>query len=169
MKKILLVLCCCSLFACAPYAPQPHAMKAGMVDSFHSEATIRLVNGQSKDDFRIKRMGGIPVNLKETTASTIAFLRTELAKNGIGFDPDTDKALKLSVDELYQLFYIPGVDVCQVTCSLETSAGLQKQYQQKDVSGLDVFHACNFAITKVVAEIINDPEVRDFIDPKLAR
>lgn len=167
MRLSLLAVCILTLAACAPYAPKPHPMKPDMVNGFHANASVNIVNNQPKDDFRIKRYGGIPVNLKETTATTISFLREELAKNGVSFDPAEPKTLKVSVDELYQLFYIPGVDVCQVTCSVETSNGLQKIYQQKDVSGLDIFHACNFALTKVVAEIVNDQEIRTFLDPGL--
>ncbi len=82
----------------------------------------------------------MPVNLKETTATTIAFLQAEFAKSGV-----------------------------EVSCTLQTGSGLKKQFRENNVSGLDIFHACNFALTKVVAAIVNDEEVRRFIDPQLER
>ena len=168
MKKILLVICCCSLFACAPYAPTPAPLKDGMITPFQADAAIKIVNSQSKDDFRITRYGGVPVNLKETTATTIAFLQAELAKNGVQVSPVAAKEIRLSVDELYQVPYSPPMtEICRVSCTLETGSGLKKQFRENDVSGLDIFHACNFALTKVVAAIVNDEEVRRFIDPQL--
>jgi uncharacterized lipoprotein YajG len=151
---------------CAPYAPKPHVMKTGMINDYQTQSIVNVVNTQTREDSRIERFGGVPVNLKETTNVTIQLLKEELAKRGVTFDSTSNKTLRLSVEELYHLYYIPGASVCQVTCLLEAGDGLAKKYQEVDASGLDIFHACNFAITKIVASIINDQEVRNIIDQK---
>ena len=79
--------------------------------------------------------------------------------------PDASKEMTLSVQELYQFPIAPPyTDICIVRGGLTTSSGLEKLYSVKNLSGIDIFHACDFALTKLVAEIINDPAVRDFLD-----
>lgn len=153
------------LSSCASYEPKPDPMKEGLVAPFQNSATVNVVNGQDQSKLQIERYGGVPVNLKATTEETIKLLEQQLSQNGVVIDPGASKAMTLSVQELYQFPIAPPyTDICIVRAGLTTSSGLEKLYSVKNLSGVDIFHACDFALTKLVAEIINDPVVRDFLD-----
>ncbi len=55
---------------------------------FHETVAVRTAK-----TWDITRYGGVPVNLKETTATTIAFLQAEFVKNGVQVSPALTKLL----------------------------------------------------------------------------
>jgi hypothetical protein len=163
MKYLLLGL---TLFlsACAPYAPKPDPMKNGLINPLESASAVGLLNDQSQSEPRIERFGGIPVNLQATTEETLKMLSEQWRLNGVTVEPAAPKQLKLAVQELYQFMASPPfTEICIVRARLSANNGMSKALSVKNASGVDIFHACNFALTKLVAEIVNDPDVRSFL------
>lgn len=151
--------------ACTPYAPQPNPMKSGLIVPFQSTTSVSLKNDQQQNKLRIERFGGIPVNLQATTDETLKLLSEQLSLSGVTIDPAASKQLKLTVQELYQFPTPPPfTEICVVKAGLTTNTGLNKTYSVKNVSGVDIFHACDFALTKLVAEIMNSSDVRIFLE-----
>ncbi len=164
MKYLPLLVLTLFLSACTPYAPKPDPMKAGLIDPPQSASAVSLLNGQNQSELRVERFGGIPVNLQATTEETLKMLAEQLGLVGVAIEPAASKQLKLAVQELYQFMAAPPfTEICVVRASLTANNGINKAYSVKNASGIDIFHACNFALTKLVAEIVNDSEVRSFL------
>lgn len=163
--RYLLLLFTLFISACATYAPQPDPMKAEMISPFKSTSSINLINAQEQSQLRVERFGGIPVNLQATTDETIKQLTEQLSLAGVKIDPKSSKQLKLQVQELYQFPTPPPfTEICTIKARLTTNNKTDKTYRVENFSGIDIFHACNFALTKLVAEIINDPDIRLFLE-----
>lgn len=163
---LILTLCGCTVI----YKAEPNPMKVGMVEQFQSNATIQIINSQTSEDSQMENVGGgmtFKINPKELTDSAIELLKEELEKNGIETNNSSPKILNLSLDKLYMGNYIMAAG-CTVTITVETNSGISKIFKRQNTSSLGIWNACDFAITKVVANIINDPEIRYFIDPTLS-
>ena len=164
IMKYLLLIVTLLICACASYTPQPDPMNTSLIVPFQSATSVNILNAQHQSELRIERFGGIPVNLQATTDATIKLLTEQLSLNGVVIDPAASKQLRLTVQELYQFPAPPPfTEICIVQAGLTTNNGIKQSYSVKNVSGIDIFHACNVALTKLVAEIMNDSDIRGFL------
>jgi uncharacterized lipoprotein YajG len=166
MKKIVLLISVIVVCGCT-YPAKPLPMKPDMILNFHSDSIIKIVNSQKTEVVKIENAKdlGYSANLRETTEETINLLSVELLKNGVTISEESEKILYISLDNIKALRYF-GALGCVPTITINTSSGLNKTFQATNVSA-SLWSACDFAITKAVANIVNDDEMRNFIDDRL--
>lgn len=137
-------------------------MKSGMVTNFRSNSSINIVNEQDIQSAKVEN-SLLNVDLHKATESTINLLESELNKKGIKNNKDSKKKIFVSVENFYFSDYFMVVG-CTSTIKVKTSDGTTKTFQEHNNSGIGLAQACNFAITKTIASIINDEYIRSFIN-----
>lgn len=161
MKAIPPLLFVLTICGCT-YTAKPWPMKPEMVTPFQSSATIKVVNTQTTGTTLIVNTPAQKVNLKDATDKTITLLKEELGKSGVKHDDAVEKSLALSIDSVAFQNYFVAVG-CDITVTYATGDGDSNSLVVDNRSGIDLNYACNFAITKAVAAIINDSQVRNYL------
>lgn len=139
----------------------PHPMKVGMVGEIKSQLPLEVVNMQKSEIVKIEGGIGDNVNLRKSTDDAISLFKSELQKNGIQIKNDTSRTLGVSVDRVV----IGGVLVsrCTVFMTAETGDGFQKTFNEYNLSGVDSVFACQFALTKTIASVLNNENIHNYI------
>jgi hypothetical protein len=167
MKIVIFVMFIFSLYGCT-YTAKPYPVELDMVSHFQSNSSIHIVNTQTEGVVKIENSdaGIMNVNLKQATDAAVALFRKELEKKGIKHDALSGNTIGMSLEKFYKGNYLFAFG-CTATLKVETSSGLSKKFKEHNISGIGLPQACNFAITKAVASVMNDQDIRRFIDPSL--
>lgn len=152
---ILLALSGCT------YTANPWPMKPDMLTPFESTSAIKILNTSATEKAPIYGTG-IKTDLHQTTEATINLLKSELSKSGLNFDEESTKTIEISLKSLASVNYFVALG-CDMTYQVETGDGYSKEIKVHNKSGLSLNLACDFAITKAVADIINDEQIRSYI------
>jgi hypothetical protein len=139
----------------------PHPMKEGMVGEIKSQLPLEVVNIQKLEVVKIEGGIGDNVNLRKSTDDAISLFKSELQKKGIEIRNDASRTLGVSVDKVV----IGGfwVSRCTVFITAETGDGFQKTFNEYNLSGVDPLFACQFAVTKAVALVLNNKNIHNYI------
>lgn len=161
LLKISIILILFLTFCGCTYKASPYPMKRDMISTFHAESSLHIKNVQKKE---IVNMEGVAmqVNLKEATEAAINLLESELVSCGVKRDENSSRSLALSIDKLHYSNYFMTVG-CTATISVETGNGLKKIVKEHNISGIGLPQACDFALTKAIASIVNDREIVNYI------
>jgi hypothetical protein len=103
-------------------------------------------------------------DLKQVTDLTVSFLGGELSKRGFSVKMDAIKSITLNITGV-NLTYTIGVYHCNVKMEYTTSEGYRQLLFPYNSSGL-YNRACNGAITKGVADLLNNERLIDFLESK---
>lgn len=165
MNKLFIPILIFALCGCT-YTATPRPIEPDMVLNFHSDSAIQIINSQTTEAANIENLP-IRVNLKAATDAAIALLKEELKKKGVEYSNSSAKALALSLEKLtFRNDLIPTE--CTATFLVKTGSGVSKKFiGHQDLVMRGVTDACDIAITKATVSIINDQEIRSFIDPTL--
>ncbi len=103
-------------------------------------------------------------DLKQVSDLTVSFLGGELSKRGFSVMSDAPKSITLNVTGI-NLTYTIGVYHCNVKMEYATNEGHRQLLFPYNSSGL-YNRACNGAIMKGVADLLNDQNLIDFLKSK---
>ena len=152
MRNIICLSILVVLFGGCTAVPKALPMKEGMLPDFRVSGEITIEN-TSEDE-----------KLRAWTGSIVDFLSHELERRGAIVAGNAPIVLKLNLtDKKENQFYAYWAYKCTVFFVLETGGGYMRHFQIEDVSGLSVQRACNFSVTKAVAEILTDDIILEYI------
>jgi uncharacterized lipoprotein YajG len=152
MKQISFLLISIFLISGCATTPTALPIKDGMLDDFSTSNSIYLVNTANTPE------------LKKWTNSLITFLSKQLVSHGAKITPDSSRKLEIEIIDTYQNgVYAYWAYKCQLTIRVKTEDGYVNEFDIKDISGLSLQRACNFCVTKTVANILNDSKIREYL------
>jgi len=103
-------------------------------------------------------------DIKQVTDVTVSFLGEELSKRGFSVRRDATKSITLNVAGM-TLTHTIGSCQCNIKIEYATSDGYRRIYFAYNSGGL-CERACDGAITKGVANLLNDEKLIDFLKSK---
>ena len=131
-------------------------MKPGMVSDYQVDQPITIENTQRSNK-----------ELTAWTGAVVDFLSEELSQRGASVTDDAAAVIGVEVTDTYQNpFYAYWAYKCCVSFSVTTGDEYKRAFRVCDVSGFDLQRACNFCVTRAVAEILNDHHVRTYLTSK---
>ena len=154
-RHTVILLFSASLLGCA-VTPTALPMKPGMVSDYQVDQPITIENTQRSNEA-----------LTAWTGAVVDFLSEELSRRGASVTDDAAAVISVEVTDTYQnFFYAYWAYKCCVSFSATTGDEFERAFRVCDVSGSDLQRACNFCVTKAVAEILDDRHVRTYLTSK---
>lgn len=142
------------------------SLKPNMVNQFKSSAEVTLVNGQpNKVHVPVVGAEKMLIDLNYTTENTIGLLAHELKRKGVTIVDDADKKITVTLEKIVLREVPPHIPDCFMTYNIKAGDDISKKIIEHNVS-LDWNAACSFTPAKAVAAILNDDEIRAYIDDK---
>nr|MBC8362522.1 SHOCT domain-containing protein [Candidatus Desulfatibia profunda] len=150
-------------------------MTEGIIEDFHSDVTIQLVNENTPEDViptgkrlfdnKDSKCGKIEcAELHLWTGQLIEILEGELKKRGIKVAPDAEKVLKIKIKDIN--FYLPfmGFHVrAWVDFNVDVGGVYSKSFIGRGKSGGTGLRAYGNAMLWSAVEILNDPDIQKYI------
>lgn len=171
MKRFLVLLLFAAIgYGCAAkpyyYTPNPSTNKMDPIIEFSSNAEIALINNQPKvDEVLYNSMFNLHANYNKWTDVAIQIIDREITKRGMKVAAPAPKSMKVAVT--YAKTDV-GINVkTEIIMAVETDSGYKKEYVGKNVSygGGNVMRQTDGALMRVVAAMLNDPEIIKFLNP----
>jgi hypothetical protein len=147
------------------YTPKQIPIKPGMIlrPEFNVICTVNVINNQ-------RNSRKIPIgaythpwygNLRMWTDTAVGLLESELSKRQVDILEESPKLLKLSITlvKLYWGFDFVG---CTLNLNVETGHGYIVNLEET-VESTDLYDSADGAVTKAVAAMFNDWEIRNYI------
>ena len=100
-------------------------------------------------------------NLHLWTDTAVGVLKTELEKRGVTVTKRAPKTLKLSITRvcLFWAFHDVG---CPLSLSVQTGDGYIRKFEVSNKS-IDLYDSCDGAITRAVAAMFDDDNIRNYL------
>jgi len=89
-------------------------------------------------------------------------LKVELEKRGTKITKGAPKELRVSISRV-NLFWGAWAIRCILYLSVETGDGYSKEYEGNNTSPWTLYRACDGAVTKAVAALLNDGKIRSYL------
>lgn len=147
------------------YVPKQYPMKPGMVPEFSASQRVTIINAQtSKGKILIGAQAGHKWigDLQKWTDTAAGLLKTELEKRGATVTEGAPKVIKLAITKA-NLYW----GVLQIRCILyleaETGDGYTGEFEGNNASGWTLYRACDGAVTRAVAAMLNDDKILSYI------
>jgi hypothetical protein len=178
MSRTLFIIALIPIFAisCAPkISPVHYDIPSGAIEFLASTEPIRIM-AQKVDKSEYKIPGGYKdqegscvaiMDINEVNEKVISLLKTELAKNAIKVTDSAQKALFIEFQS-GSWFFDQGVWTTEMDLFLsfkvETANGYQQEYEVKGATYIDYERALGDALTNISKAILNDREIRKYIE-----
>jgi len=139
-------------------------------DKIDFSGTVTVLNNQpSKKKIRLegKAGGQYIANLHDWTQ--MAVMHTEIALQSLGgsVGDDGQKILRLSIAGM-KLVDTTGGQICTINLNAETNDGRTHDYEISHFATagfvLSPRYACSEAVSDAISELLNDPEIRNFLE-----
>lgn len=147
------------------YAPNLYPLNSNEIPEIQTSHSIALINNQSSsEEIILIRLGPhkIKGRLDEVTDVAIRQLKKEMLTKGVSVQNDSSKHLKVSVtrvDAQMGAWLARGI----VDVQIETGDGYKKVYTGNNRSPQGLYIIWDGAVALAVIDILNDPEIRDYI------
>ena len=136
-----------------------------MVPEFKIKEQVSIINAQTSTKEVLIGSQGIHKwlgNLQKWTDVASGLLKTELEKRGATVNEGSPKVLKLAITRV-NLFWGFSAIRCILYLRVETEDGYIKEYEGNNASPWTLYRACDGAVTKAVAAVLNDEKIFRYI------
>lgn len=147
---------------------QPNAYPVGGIKAFSAKGSIALINGQPSGE-PVPFASTLHANLNAWTDVAVGMTENELSQRGLTVSKDAKKSLTLSITSAKTTLPFMRVS-SQIEMYVRSSGGYTATYTGKDWSVMsgDPKQQMDIALARVVAEMLNDPEIISFLSDGMA-
>ena len=147
------------------YVPRQYPLKLEMIPEFKGNQPIGIQNAYTASNIVFlgsqgghKWMG----DLQKWTDTAVGLLKAELGKRNVVATENTQKELKLTVTNA-KVYFGFSVIRCIVYLKVETGDGYTREFEGNNPSPWTLYRACDGAITRAVAAMLNDDMILNYI------
>lgn len=156
----VVVLC---VAGCGTTYYQPNALPVEGVKAFSAKGSIALINGQPSTE-PIPFIDTLHSNLNAWTDIAINMTASELSQRGLTVSKDAARSLTMSIMSAKTTIGFVMFNT-QIVMNVKTSGGYAATYTGRDKSAMagNPRRQMDTALARVVAEMLNDPEIVSFL------
>jgi len=147
------------------YVPQQYPLKLEMIPEFKGNQPISVKNTHTSNNIVLlgsqgghKWMG----DLQKWTDTAVGLFKSELGKRDVIITEDAQKELKLTVTKA-NIYWGFAAIRCIVYLKVETGDGYTREFEGNNPSPWTLYRACDGAITRAVAAMLNDDMILNYI------
>lgn len=147
------------------FVAQQCPMKPGMVPEFSGGQPVTIANARDAPEQVLIGSQGIHKwmgNLQQWTDTAIGLVKTELEKRKIMTTEGANRQLKLSITRANIYWGFASIR-CITSLKVETGDGYVREFEGNNVSPWTLHRACNGAITRAVAAMLNDDTILAYL------
>jgi hypothetical protein len=163
---MVLFICILASFGCSHhYTPKQYPIKTDMVQELNLNQAVSVVNNQHSENMVLMGAQGFHKwlgNMHLWTEVAAELLRSELINRGSTVTSDAPKELKLAITRV-NLFWGAWAIRCILSLRVETGDGYIQEFEGNNASPATLYRACDGAVTKAVAALLNDDQIRQYL------
>jgi len=149
------------------YAPQKYPLQEGAAAGLNRVGAVDVVNGQTATGLVLLGVQGAHKwmgDLHEWTETAVQLTSDELRKRGGRTGPGAPATLTLQVTRANLYWGFASIR-CILHLKATTGEGYVREFEGNNSSPWTLYRACDGAVTRTVAAMLEDPEIINYLKP----